>query len=93
MDRLLGTFEFDGNALEILALDEGALRSVGINAETILLVFLASLVDVSFLRLLCLELFLDRSLIYFTMLSLTGDERGDGVFELVANLLDRKSVV
>jgi hypothetical protein len=87
VDRLLRSFEFDGNALEILALHEGALGSVGVNAETILLVFLASLVDVAFLRLLCLELFLDRSLIYFTMLSLTGNERGDGVFELVANLL------
>ena len=87
MDGLLRTFEFDGNALEILALDEGALRSVGVNAETILLVFLAGLVDVALLRLFCFELFLDRSLINFTMLGLTCDERGDGVFELVANLL------
>ncbi len=87
MDRLLRTFEFDGNALEILALDEGALGGVGVDAETILLVFLASLVDVAFLRLLCLELFLDRSLITFTMLGLTSDERGGGVFELVADLL------
>lgn len=87
MDRLLGTFEFDGDALEILALDEGALRSIGVNAETILFVLLAGLVDVAFLRLLCLELLLDHSLISFTMLSLTGDERGYGVFEFVANLL------
>lgn len=87
MDRLLGTFEFDGDALEVFALDEGALRSIGVNAETILFVLLAGLVDVAFLRLLCLKLFLDRSLISFTMLSLTGDERGYGVFEFVANLL------
>lgn len=87
MDCLLRTFEFKGNALEILALDEGALSSIGVNAEAILLVFLPSLVDVAFLCLFCFELFLDRTLINFAMLGLTGDERGDGIFELVANLL------
>jgi hypothetical protein len=87
VDRLLRTFEFDGDTLEVLALDEGALGSVGVNAETILLIFFSSLVDVALLCLLCFELFLDRTLINFTMLGLTCDERGGGVFELVANLL------
>lgn len=87
VDCLLRTFKFKGDALEVLALDEGALGSVGVNAETILLVFLPSLVDVAFLCLFCFELFLDRSLITFAMLGLTGDERGSGVFELVADLL------
>jgi hypothetical protein len=87
MDRLLCTFEFDGDALEILSLDKGTLGSVSIDAETILLVFLAGLVNVSLLRLLRLELLLDCSLIDFSMLGLTSNKDGDGIFEFVADLL------
>ena len=89
MNRLLRTFEFDGDTLEVLALDEGTLGSVGVNADTILLIFFPSLVDVALLRLLCFELFLDRTLINFAMLGLTCDERRGGVFKLVANLLGK----
>jgi hypothetical protein len=83
------TFEFDGDALEVLALDEGALGSVGVNAEAILLIFFPSVVDVALLHLLCSELFLERTLIEFMMLGLTCDKCSGGVFELVANLLGK----
>lgn len=86
MDRLLCTFEFDRDALEILALDKGTLGSVSVDAETILLVFLAGLVDMSLLCLLRLELLLDRSLIDFSMLGLTSNKDGEGIFEFIADL-------
>jgi hypothetical protein len=87
MDRLLCTFEFGRDALEILALDKGTLSSVSVDAETILFVFLAGLVDMSLLCLLRLELLLDCSLIDFSMLGLTSDKDGEWIFEFVADLL------
>lgn len=87
MDCLLCAFEFGRDALEILALDKGTLGRVGVDAETILLIFLAGLVNVSFLGLLRLELLLDCGLIALTMLGLAGDKGGDRVFEITANLL------
>jgi hypothetical protein len=59
MDCLLCTFEFDGDALEVLALDKGTLGCVSIDAKAILLVSLAGLVDMDLLGLLRLELLLD----------------------------------
>lgn len=87
MDGLLSTFEFDGDAFEILALDKGTLGGVSVDAKTILLVFLAGLVDVGFLRLLRFELFLNYCLIGFTVLCLTSDKGRDGIFEFVPDLL------
>ena len=62
---------------------------VGVDAETILLVFLAGLGDVSFLGLLRL---LDCGLIALTMLGLAGDKGGDGIFEITSNLLRKLDV-
>ena len=59
MDRLLRAFEFNRDTFQILTLDKGTLGGIRIDAKTILLVFLAGLVNMGFLRLLRLELFLD----------------------------------
>jgi len=87
MDCLLCAFEFGRDALEILALDKGTLGRVSVDAETILLVFLAGLVDVGFLGLFRLELLLDCGLIALTMLGLASDKGGDGNFEFISNLM------
>jgi hypothetical protein len=92
MDRLLCAFEFSRDALEILALDEGTLGRVSVDAETILLVLLAGLVDVSFLCLLRLELLLDCGLITLPMLGLASDKGGDRIFEFASNLLRKLDV-
>jgi len=92
MDCLLCTFEFGRDAFEILALDKGTLGCVSVDAETILLVFLAGLVDVSFLGLLRLELLLDCSLIDLTMLGLASNKGGDGIFEFISNLVRKLDV-
>jgi hypothetical protein len=92
MDCLLCAFEFGRDTLKVLALDKGTLGGVGVDAETILLVFLAGLVDVSFLGLLRLELLLDCGLIALTMLGLAGDKGGDGIFEITSNLLRKLDV-
>jgi hypothetical protein len=89
VNHLLHTFKFDGDAFEVLALDEGALGGVGVNAEATLPIFFLSLVDVALLRLLCFELFLNHTLINFTMLGLTCDECGGGFVELIVNLLGK----
>jgi hypothetical protein len=87
VDGLLGAFELYSDALEILTLDKGTLGGISIYAKTILLVFLASLANVIFLRLLRLELFLNRGLKALSMMGLTGDKGGDGIFELISDLL------
>ncbi len=87
MDRLLCTFEFDGNALQILALDKGTLCSVSIDAKTILLVFLAGLVYMGLLGLLRLELFLNCALIRLAVLCLASDKSSDGIFKFISDLL------
>jgi hypothetical protein len=74
MDCLLCTLEFGRDALEVFALDKGTLCSVSVDTETILFIFLAGLVDMGFLGLLRLEVFLDCGLLGFTMLGLTGDK-------------------
>jgi hypothetical protein len=92
MDCLLCTFEFGSDAFEILALDKGTLGRVCVDAKTILLVFLAGLVDVSFLSLFRLELLLDCSLIALTMLGLASNKGRDGIFEFISNLLRKLDV-
>ena len=92
LDRLLRTFKFDSNALEILALDKGTLGSVSVDTEAILLVFFASLVDMRLLRLLRLKLLLDGGLKRSTMLCLTADKGGDSVFKLISDLLRKLRV-
>ena len=92
MDRLLSTFQFYRNTLEVLALDKGTLGRVSIDAQTVLLVFLAGLVYMGLLRLLRLELLLDCGLERFTMLCLTSDKGGDGIFEFVSDLLGKLHV-
>ena len=89
MDRLLCTFEFNRNTFQILTLDKGTLGGVCIDTETILLVFLAGLVNMSLLRLLRLELLLDCGLIYLAVLCLTGDKGGDGIFKFIPDLLGK----
>ena len=61
-------------------------------ATLILLVFLAGIVDVSFLGLLRLELLLDCGLIVLTMLGLASDKGGDGIFEFISNLMCKLDV-
>ena len=87
MDGLLGAFKFYSDALEILTLDKGTLGGISIYAKTILLVFLASLADMIFLRLLRFKLFLDRGLKTLSMMGLTSDKGGDGIFEFIPDLL------
>ena len=44
------------------------------------------------LRLLRLELLFDCGLVRFTMLCLTSDKGGDGIFEFISDLLGKLSV-
>jgi hypothetical protein len=92
MDGLLCAFEFDRDALEILALDKGTLSSISVDAETILLVFLAGLVNMGLLDLLRFELLFDCRLIDFSMLGLTSDKDGEGIFEFISDLLRKLHV-
>ena len=72
---------------QILALDERRLRRIGIDPQTIGLVFFACFASLVFSRLLDLELFLDRCLVHLFMLLLFGDKRADLALQVRSNLL------
>ena len=70
-----------------------ALGSVGVDPHAVGFIFLPSLVDVGFLGIFCLELFLDRGLDGAFEMSLTGEEGGALRLEIGVNLFGKVAVV
>jgi len=93
LNGLLGAFEFGVNAIEVLALHQGALGSVGIDPHAVGFVLLPSLVDVGLLGIFCLELLLDRGLDGSFEMRLAGEECGTLRLEISVNLFGEVAVV
>jgi hypothetical protein len=86
LDSLLSSFELGSNAIEVPALHQGTLRSVGIDPHAVGFVLLPGLVYVGFLRIFGLVLFFDHSLDATLELSLAGEEGRTLSLEIGVNL-------
>ena len=89
---LLRAFELERDALQVFALNKRALGRIRVDAQTVLLVLVTCLCNMLLLRLLVLELFLDRGYGSALMLILPLNEGGGRSFEIVANLLGKFNV-
>lgn len=87
MYGLLSTLKFKLNLVEIFALHEGALGSVGVDLYAICFVLLAGFVDVPFLCLFGLELLLDSCLIGALVVELLVEEDTGLTFQICFELL------
>ena len=92
LDRLLRAFELERDALQVFALNKRALGRIRVDAQTVLLVLVTCLCNMLLLRLLILELLLDRGYGGALMLILPLNEGGGRSFEIVANLLGKFNV-
>jgi len=92
LNSLLGALELGVNAIEVFTLHQGALGSVGIDPHAVGLILLPSLVDVGFLGIFGLELFLDRGLEGTLEMGLAGEEDGTLSLEISVNLFGKVGV-
>lgn len=88
----MGTFELGVNAIEVFALHQGALCSVGIDPHAVGFVLLPSFIDIGFLGSFCLELFLDRGLDGTLEMGLAGEEGGALSLKIGVNLFGKVSM-
>ena len=93
LDGLLGALELGVNTIEVFALHQGALGSVGVDPHAVGFVLLPSLIDVGLLCIFCLELFLDRGLDGAFEMRLAGEEGGALRLEICVNLFGNVAVV